>query len=84
MLEKYCKIRKKGGGRKSDFFYDIMKQRVAVALKEKGIDPIEDRGASVGRVLYYMIVFASWLTTGYAHVKVSLRKLLSLYMVPFR
>ena len=69
VLEKYCKVRKSKVGRKSDFFYDVLKKRVACALKEKGIDPIEDRGASMGRTLYYMLVTVTWLGCGYAHIK---------------
>lgn len=58
-------------GGQEDFFYELMKERVAAVLKKKGIDPLEDRGASTGRTLYYLVIFVACVTTGYLHVKVS-------------
>ena len=72
VLEKYCKVRNHRNliGSKPDEFYDEIKIRVAATLKEKGIDPIEDRGASTWRIAYYVVIFAAFLWTGYAHVMV--------------
>jgi cytochrome b involved in lipid metabolism len=53
-----------------DFFYKILKERVTATLKEKGIDPVHDRGASTQRILYYCLVFALWIYTGYLHLSV--------------
>jgi hypothetical protein len=72
VLEKYCKVRKNKKGPKPDFFYDVLKERVSAVLKEKGIDPVEDRGATIARTLFYIFNFAAWIASGYAHVKVSL------------
>ena len=55
---------------KPDVFYDTLKVRVAAALKEKGIDPIKDRGASIMRTLYYIAIFAACIWLGYAHITV--------------
>lgn len=56
---------------KTDIFYDELKIRVALALKERGIDPVEDRAASIFRSLYYVTIFAACLCSGYAHLRVS-------------
>lgn len=56
--------------RKRDLFYDVVKDRVAAALKRKGIDPVENRGASLGRSIHYSVVIAAWLLSGVSHVKV--------------
>lgn len=53
-----------------DFFYEILKQRVASVLQAKGIDPREDRGATWTRNVCYCTVFASWIYTGYLHLSV--------------
>lgn len=53
-----------------DFFYEILKERVASALLEKGLDPIKDRGATTQRIVYYVIIFSCWLYTGYLHMRV--------------
>jgi cytochrome b involved in lipid metabolism len=53
-----------------DFFYEILKERVSAALFQKGIDPKEDRGATTQRALYYLVVFLSWMYTGYMHLSV--------------
>lgn len=53
---------------KPDVFYEVLKQRVAIRLKEKGIDPIQDRGAGLLRSVYYILVMAAWLGSGYLHV----------------
>lgn len=58
-------------GRVPDFFYELLKKRVTKVLRSKGIDPIRDRGASKVRITYYMLVFVSWLYTGYLHCTVS-------------
>ena len=55
---------------KPDFFYQVLSERVAEALRQVGIDPIQDRGATVSRTLYYWIVFVAWIGMGYWHVKV--------------
>ena len=49
----------------ADPFYDILCQRVAEVLKEDGIDPKTDRGATWSRMLYYVVIFLLWLGTGY-------------------
>ncbi|VEU44250.1 unnamed protein product [Pseudo-nitzschia multistriata] len=54
-------------GRVPDFFYEILKERVTKALRSKGIDPVRDRGASTIRIAYYILIFGSWLYTGYLH-----------------
>ena len=53
-----------------DFFYDILKDRVVKVLKEKGIDPIENRGATYVRSFYYLFNFTAFLIAGYWHAKV--------------
>lgn len=53
-----------------DHFYDVLKQRVADALKAQGIDPVEDRGAGWWRSIYYVLIVAMVFITGYYHVKV--------------
>lgn len=75
VLEKYLvKITAKPSSTSSsmDPFYDVLKRRAAIALKEKGIDPVKDRGAGWWRMLYYVVVVAMVLVTGYYHVKVRL------------
>jgi hypothetical protein len=54
-----------------DPFYEILCERVDVALREKGIDPIRDRGAPCLRVVYYFVVLVSVLLAAVAHIKVS-------------
>lgn len=56
--------------RKKDVFFEILKERVASVLKEKGIDPVNDRGANFGRTMHYLLIIGAWLTSGYWHVKV--------------
>jgi hypothetical protein len=53
-----------------DYFYDILKQRAANALKAQGIDPVEDRGAGWLRWIYYAVIVSLVLVTGYYHAKV--------------
>ena len=53
--------------RASDFFYEILKERVSKELQSKGIDPVKDRGASPLRIIYYVTVFILWSYTGYLH-----------------
>ncbi|KAG7366384.1 fatty acid desaturase, type 1 [Nitzschia inconspicua] len=53
---------------RKDFFYEVLKKRVSTVLISKGIDPKDDRGATITRTLYYCVVFASWLYTGYLHL----------------
>eukprot|EP00536_Pseudo-nitzschia_multiseries_P017560 jgi/Psemu1/264380/estExt_Genewise1Plus.C_16250008 len=53
--------------RAPDFFYELLKKRVAKVLRSKGIDPVKDRGASRVRIAYYLAVLGSWLYTGYLH-----------------
>jgi hypothetical protein len=60
----------KGKYGSEDFFYEILKERVSAALRQKGIDPKEDRGATTQRALYYCVVFLSWMYTGYMHLSV--------------
>jgi len=62
---------KQGGERVQDFFYEILKKRVTKVLLSKGIDPVNDRGASETRIAYYFVVLVSWLYTGYLHCSVS-------------
>jgi cytochrome b involved in lipid metabolism len=59
-----------------DFFYSVLKERVRATLLNKGIDPLRDRGASVQRMLYYALIFALWIYTGYYHLSVSTTKVL--------
>jgi hypothetical protein len=71
-LEKYCRARtnNKPVGPQTDILYDVLKERVERVLKEKGIDPIADRGASPLRTLYYLVILAAWVGTGYTHIMV--------------
>jgi len=55
-----------------DFFYEVLKKRVTKVLHSKGIDPLEDRGASQIRSAYYLVVLVSWLYTGYLHFSANL------------
>jgi cytochrome b involved in lipid metabolism len=61
------------GGLKPDIFYDTLKERVTATLQSKGIDPIQNRGASIGRIAYYCLIFALWICTGYMHLSVRRR-----------
>lgn len=54
-----------------DPFYEVLCERVEAALREKGIDPIRDRGAPFFRVVYYVSVVTGALVSAYAHAKVS-------------
>jgi len=54
----------------SDFFYDVLKERAADALRAKGIDPVNDRGAGWWRTLYYIVIVALVFVTGDYHAKV--------------
>jgi hypothetical protein len=73
VLDKYCIVKnQKATDRRKDLFYDVLKDRVAAALKEKGIDPMVNRGASLGRCVQYFVIFAAWLMSGLSHVKVRL------------
>jgi hypothetical protein len=56
--------------RKQDFFYKVLQERAAAALKEKGIDPVTHRGATPLRAAYYVLVFSCWIMAGYSHLKV--------------
>jgi Cytochrome b5-like Heme/Steroid binding domain len=56
-----------------DEFYQVLCERVAQTLQEKGIDPIRNRAATYQRTLYYIVVFVGVLATGWAHVRVSPR-----------
>lgn len=77
-MAKYCKVENDSAGimmddnslGQVDFFYDILKERVAKVLKEKGIDPVEDRGATFVRSLYYIFNFIAFVIAGYWHIKV--------------
>ena len=53
-----------------DAFYEVLCQRVADTLRAKGLDPIQDRTATLQRRLYYMLVIVCVLVAGYAHCKV--------------
>lgn len=64
------RTRTSGKDRPDDFFYDILKERVKRELLAKGIDPVQDRGASHGRIAYYCLVMVLWLYTGYKHLSV--------------
>lgn len=71
VLDKFCVVKNhKSSDRKKDAFYEILKERAASVLKGKGIDPVNDRGANIGRSLHYLVIFGAWLTSGYWHVKV--------------
>jgi hypothetical protein len=59
-----------GGGRVPDFFYGILKKRVAKVLRSNGIDPLKDRGASPIRIVYYLMIFILWSYAGYLHCTV--------------
>lgn len=54
--------------KQQDLFYDVLKYRVSQVLKVKGIDPIQDRGASLSRSVYYVLVLSAWIGTGYLHI----------------
>jgi cytochrome b involved in lipid metabolism len=54
-----------------DYFYEVLCQRVAQTLKQKGIDPIADRCATPLRTLYYGLVLLAVVASGISHVKVS-------------
>jgi hypothetical protein len=71
ILEKYLYKQAEGKKQDPDFFYECLKQRVAAVLKARGMDPVEDRGASWLRILYYLVIVLAVLATGYVHVKVS-------------
>ncbi len=69
ILEKYlCKQQQQQ--QHPDLFYDVLKQRAAVALRAKGIDPVQDRGAGWLRMTYYIVIVLLVFATGYLHVKV--------------
>lgn len=71
ILEKYlCKPRSKTSSQ-SDPFYEVLKQRTAAALRAKGIDPVQDRGAGWLRMSYYVVIVSLVFATGYMHIKVS-------------
>ena len=55
-----------------DEFYNILRKRAAEALLAKGIDPINDRGATYLRTSYYILVLCLWIASGYFHVMVRL------------
>jgi len=70
VLDKFCVVKNhKLSERKRDAFYEILKDRVSTVLKEKGIDPVNDRGATVGRTIHYVVIFAAWLVSGHSHIK---------------
>lgn len=71
VLEKYLYKQVAGSKAEPDFFYDILKQRAAAALKARGMDPVQDRGAGWLRTLYYFVIVMAVFATGYTHVKVS-------------
>jgi Cytochrome b5-like Heme/Steroid binding domain len=56
-----------------DEFYQVLCERVAQALTEKGIDPIRNRAATLQRTLYYIIIVVCVLAAGWAHIRVSSR-----------
>ena len=53
-----------------DPFYNVLKNRVRATLMEKGIDPIQDRGATVVRSTYYGVIFCLWVAAGFKHIMV--------------
>mmetsp|Transcript_31873 Transcript_31873/g.77257 ORF Transcript_31873/g.77257 Transcript_31873/m.77257 type:complete len:477 (-) Transcript_31873:37-1467(-) len=70
VLDKFCVVKNhKSSDRKKDAFYEILKERAASVLKEKGIHPVNDRGANLSRTLHYLLVIGAWLASGYWHVK---------------
>lgn len=54
----------------NDPFYDILRQRVAIKLKEHGIDPLKDRAATRQRIMYYLFVTFCWVCCGWYHITV--------------
>ena len=54
-----------------DEFYDVIKTRVKNVLLERGIDPVNDRGATPLRTAYYILILCFWLASGYSHIMVS-------------
>jgi fatty acid desaturase/cytochrome b involved in lipid metabolism len=50
-----------------DEFYNILCQRVALALDKQGFHPIEDRAADTWRCLYYSLVLVLVIMCGVAH-----------------
>lgn len=55
-----------------DHFYQVLCERVEKTLREKGIDPKEDRAATPLRTLYYLLIVSSALAAGYAHYRGSI------------
>lgn len=53
-----------------DAFYGVLCQRVRDRLRECGIDPIHNRGASYQRLAYYGVLVAFVFVTGYFHIQV--------------
>ena len=53
-----------------DAFYDLLCQRVAATLRQKGVDPIHQRTCTVQRMLYYWIVVVLVIVTAVGHAKV--------------
>lgn len=80
VLEKYrvavssqtsqSKQQNKYNGSNHDHFYEVLCQRVALALRGKGIDPKQDRCATPFRILYYGLVLVALVMSGISHVQV--------------
>lgn len=54
----------------NDLFYDIISQRVAETLRLHNIDPIQDRGGTYGRYLFYILLFLGNIFALTLHCKV--------------
>jgi cytochrome b involved in lipid metabolism len=63
-------LQNKYRGSSTDHFYEVLCQRVAQTLTEKGIHPVKDRCATVTRTLYYGLVLVALTISGISHVKV--------------
>ena len=77
VLKKYtpitdkCKVKslEKKTTKDEDQFYTLLKDRVEKTLIDNGVDPNEDRGATIGRVAYYFAIIGLLFISGSYHVK---------------
>ena len=63
------KASKRTAPTEKDEFYDVLKKRAILVLKENGLDPNKDRAATVGRTIYYLVILVFLVLSGSSHVQ---------------
>jgi len=79
VLQKYELVNGKSNGPRTekgsdlDPFYETLKERVANALRENGLDPNLDRASTLSRAAYYVLILSCLIVSASYHVRGSIR-----------